>query len=121
MVWADLVTPDLAAAEMPARSPGQALESRRQRGQVLGVLAGQSGRGSDGQAVAGQDHRLVDLRDAGHQVVKKPVQLTGRTRLAVLALLRRTHFSPCRQSSPSVVAGLRSGAPGLTRSAGARG
>src|SRR5712692_5906042 len=63
---------------MPPRSPGEALEPGRKRGQVLGVLPAEPARGADGEAVLGEGYRLVDLRDPAHQVVEQPVQPVGR-------------------------------------------
>jgi hypothetical protein len=42
---------------------------------VLGILAGEAPRGPDGEAIAGEDQRLVDLRDPGDEVVKQPAQV----------------------------------------------
>src|ERR1019366_3485167 len=85
--------PDTATAEMPSCSPGQALETGRHGRQVFGVLAAESLRSADGQAVTGKDDGLVDLRHAGDQVVEEPVQVARRLRVHSLLLLRANHVT----------------------------
>src|SRR5215470_348153 len=88
-----------AAAEVLAGAPRQALEACRHGGQVLGVLAGESLRGPDGEAVAGQDEGLVDLVDPGDEIVKEPAQVGFGTGAWTGQPLRVAHVVPSGQSS----------------------
>lgn len=67
-----------AAAEVPARAPGQGLEPRGERGQVIGIGLLKPAGGADRQAILGQEHRAGDVRNAQHQVIQEPVELPGR-------------------------------------------
>src|SRR5215471_2948412 len=88
-----------AAAEVLAGAPRQALEACRHGGQVLGILAGESLRGPDGEAVAGKDEGLVDLVDPGDEIVKEPAQVGIGNDARGCHPLRVAHSFPLGQSS----------------------
>src|SRR5262245_15184002 len=72
----------VAAAEMLAESPGQALKAGRDGGQVLGIFAAQIGGRSDRQTIPGQNYGFVDLGDSRDEVIKQPVQVAARVHSA---------------------------------------
>jgi hypothetical protein len=69
---------DVAAAEVPARTLGERLEPRGERGQVVGVGLLKSPGRTEGQAILGQEYRPGDMRNAHHQVIEEPVKLAHR-------------------------------------------
>ena len=56
----------LTAAEVPARASRQRLEPGGEGGQMLGVRLVQAARGAERQAVLGQEHGALDVRDPPH-------------------------------------------------------
>src|SRR5262249_8786611 len=90
---------DAPAAEVLTGAPGEALETGRDGGQVLRILAGEALRSPDGEAVAGQDEGLVDLVDPGDEIVKEPAQVGFGTGAWTGQPLRVVHVVPPGQSS----------------------
>src|SRR5215475_13465321 len=90
---------DAPAAEVLTGAPCEALETGRDGGQVLSILAGEALRSPDGEAIAGEDEGLVDLVDPGDEIVKEPAQIGLGTGTWTGQPLRVAHVVPSGQSS----------------------
>ena len=89
-----IASPNEATSDMASAAARQALETRGRRGQVLGILAGQPGRGGEGKAVTREDHGLVDLGDPVHQIVEEPAQSAVEARAATPVSLVHAALRP---------------------------
>jgi predicted nuclease of predicted toxin-antitoxin system len=73
----------VAGAEALRTAVGQALQPGSEGREMLGVLTAQGGRGTEDEAVPGENGRALDVDHAPGQVVEEPVEVAvgGRGRL----------------------------------------